>query len=85
NGAHATLRRVDAPAVLVEFVEENAQANGTSCAALYALLAGFGYQLYRIDTRQKRLIPVPQEYQNDNLLATKNIEQVCRRTRYRCA
>jgi FkbM family methyltransferase len=85
NGAQATLHRVDAPDLLVEFGEGNAQANGTSCVALYELLVGFGYKLYRLDARRKRLIPVPQEYQNDNLLATKNIEQVCRRTGYSCA
>lgn len=85
KGAQATLRRVDAPDLLVEFGEGNAQANGTSCAALYELLVGFDYKLYRLDAWQKRLTPVPQGYQNDNLLATKNIEQVCRRTGYRCA
>jgi hypothetical protein len=83
--AQATLHRVDAPDLLVEFGEGNAQANGTSCVALYELLVGFGHKLYRIGARRKRLIPVPQEYQNDNLLATKNIEQVCRRTGYTCA
>lgn len=82
QGAQATLRRGDAPDLLVEFGEGNAQAAGTTCAALYALLVGFGYQLYRIDAPQKRLSPVPKEYKNDNLLATKTIEQVCKRTGY---
>jgi FkbM family methyltransferase len=84
QGAQATLQRADAPDLLVEFATQNAQCAGTTCVALYNLLLTLGYGLYQIDAGQRKLSPtVAQEYLYENLLATKNIAQVCRRTGYR--
>ena len=83
QGAQATLQRADAPDLLVEFAEVNAKAAGTTCVALYNLLLTLGYELYQIDARQHKLSPASaQEYIYENLLVTKNIGQVCRRTGY---
>lgn len=85
QGAQATLQRTDAPDLLVEFTEVNAKAAGTTCVALYQLLLTLGYQLYQIDARQRKFTPAAaQEYLYENLLATKNLGQVCRRTGYQC-
>jgi FkbM family methyltransferase len=83
QGAQATLQRADAPDLLVEFATQNAQSAGTTCVALYNLLLTLGYGLYQIDAGQRKLAPaVAQEYLYENLLATKTIAQVCRRTGY---
>ena len=84
QGAQATLQRADAPDLLVEFTEVNARAAGVSGAAVYDLLLTLGYQLYRIAPNQKRLYPaIPKEYEFENLVATKNLTQLCVRTGYR--
>lgn len=85
NGAQATLVQPDAPDLLVEFTEVNAKAAGVTGVEVYALLREFGYQLYRIDSAIKTIHPaVAQSYEWENLLATKNIAQVCKRTGYKC-
>ena len=84
QGAQATFQRADAPDLLVEFTEVNARAAGVSGAAVYDLLLTLGYQLYRIAPNQKRLYPaIPKEYEFENLVATKNLTQLCVRTGYR--
>jgi FkbM family methyltransferase len=84
QGAQVTLRRADAPDLLVEFTEVNANAAGVTGAAVYELLETFGYRLYRIVPKQKSLYPaIEKEYGYENLVATKRIEQVCRRTGYK--
>lgn len=71
--------------LLVEFNRQNAHAAGTTCTALYQLLLMLGYQLYKIDASQRKLAPAAvQEHPYENLLATKNVAQVSRRTGYQC-
>lgn len=85
QGAQATLQRADAPDLLVEFAEVNAKAAGTTCVALYHLLLALGYGLYHIDASQRTLSPASaQEYVYENLLATKRVAEVRRRTGYQC-
>jgi FkbM family methyltransferase len=84
KGGQATLGCADAPDLLVEFTEVNARAAGVTGTAVYELLEAFGYKLYRIDATKKVLYPAPaQPYEWDNLLATKTLDQVCKRTGYR--
>ena len=83
QGAQATLCRTDAPDLLVEFTEVNANAAGVTGPLVYELLLAFGYTLYRIDAKQKAFYPaVEQSYEWENLLATKQIVRVCERTGY---
>ena len=84
NGAQATLIQPDAPDLLVEFTEVNTKAAGVTGVEVYELLITFGYQLYRIDSTRKTMRPaIAQSYEWENLLATKDIAQVCKRTGYK--
>lgn len=86
QGAQATFVRSDAPDLLIEFTEVNANAAGVTGASVYELLAALGYTLYRIDAQQKTLYAaVQQAYEWENLVATKNIERVCKRSGYKHA
>jgi FkbM family methyltransferase len=81
NGAKQTLTRNDAPDLLIEFTEINAQSAGTSCSAVYNRLLEFGYKMYSIDINNRILAydPLRESYPYLNLLATKRIDFVCRR------
>jgi hypothetical protein len=87
NGSEKTLTRNDAPDLLVEFTEINAQNAGTSCAALYNRLVEFGYKIYYIDISNRVLTydPLRESYPYINLLATKRIDFVCGRLGFRIA
>jgi FkbM family methyltransferase len=82
NGGGEVFARPDAPDLLVEFTEVNAQAASTSCAELYHCLQQFGYSMYSINAKAKALIPEPlrDTYPYLNLLATKRLDFVRRRT-----
>jgi FkbM family methyltransferase len=83
NGAAQALARPNAPDLLVEFTDANAQAAGTSCAALYERLVGFGYRMYRFGPDHSlRYESLQDAYPYTNLLATKDVMSVCRRTKF---
>ena len=81
NGGRDVFSRPDAPDLLVEFAEVNAQAAGTSCAELYRSLKQFGYTMYTISAKTKALVPesLRDSYPYLNLLATKRFDFVQRR------
>lgn len=72
EGGYDLLAKPDAPDLLVEFTEQNAQAAGRKCSDLFSLGERLGYKWYQlenndiIESRQKKYFP----YQN--LIATKN-------------
>ena len=84
NGAERTFTRNDAPDLLVEFTEANAQSAGTSCEAVYNRLIEFEFEMYCIDTANRVLArdPLRASYPYLNLLATKRIDIVCERLGY---
>ncbi|MER2511857.1 MAG: FkbM family methyltransferase [Nitrosomonas ureae] len=84
NGASQTLNSSNAPHLLVEFTDANAEASGSSCAAVYRHLELLGYTMYTIDTHRRvlRHDPLRSEYPYLNLLASKRIEFVCQRIGY---
>jgi len=85
NGAASVLNRPDAPDLLVEFTEINAVAAGTSCQTVYRRLEDLGYEMYSISARERVLYHERprNQYPNFNILATKCIDNVCERSRFR--
>ena len=82
RGAYTVLSRDDAPSLLVEFTDLNAQASGFSCAEIYGFLVNnLGYHLYHYDAEHQLLQRevLRQRYLDLNLLATKNIASVAQR------
>lgn len=64
----------DAPVLLVEFTETNAQNAGTSCLELGNFLGELGYTLYAYDANNRKLVlePFGNTYDYKNLIASKN-------------
>ena len=56
NGMKDTLSTDNAPLLIVEFTEENAQLSGYSCSSLYELISSFGYNLYKYNWVRNELI-----------------------------
>jgi len=81
KGGRKTLSRLDAPHLLVEFTDENAQLTGNSCAALYRELCNLGFHIFNIDVNHKTIYreSLKPNYPYINLLASKNIEVICDR------
>jgi FkbM family methyltransferase len=80
-GGGDMFRRPDAPVLLVEFTEENAQHAGGSCRELFGLLRSFGFGLYYYDRgrRSLRAASVDDSFGYVNLVATKDAKSVCNR------
>lgn len=80
-GASDVLSREDAPVLLVEFTDENAQAAGTSCQELYRSLEHLGYRMFVYDPKSKVLIsdPLREEYPYINLIAAKHLDRITSR------
>ena len=74
NGADVLLSSPDAPLICIEFTEEAAANAGSSCADLYHMLEGFGYQLFEVCDRSGVIVPFPlrDPFPNVNLIATKD-------------
>jgi FkbM family methyltransferase len=84
DGAEKTFSQSDSPDLLVEFTDENAQSAGSSCNMLYRKLEELGYKMYQIDAERHVLIPeeLRKSYPYINLLATKRIEFVLKRSKF---
>ena len=78
KGGRNWLSQDNAPVLLVEFTEANAQQAGYSCIHLSNLLSELGYRLFRYHPKSKSIKPEPpqQTYDYQNLLAIKNENQV---------
>jgi Methyltransferase FkbM domain len=74
RGAQAWLAQPSAPVLQIEFTDEAANAAGLSCQAVYRKLNELGYEIYRFDAGQHRLVPDPirEKYPYCNLFAVKN-------------
>lgn len=74
EGAQRMLRSSDSPMLMVEFTEENARNNGTTCAHLYQELDKLGYSLYKYNYRENSLIRVSEteDFSYINLLCLKD-------------
>lgn len=81
EGGKMFLGGKQAPHLLVEFTEENAQNAGYSCKQLYDLLVELGYSLYTYNDKTHRLIeePLRERYPYMNIVATKSIEELTKR------
>jgi FkbM family methyltransferase len=86
QGAKQTLSQPNAPDLMIEFTETNAQSAGTSCTAVYNLLNEYGYTMYTIDPEKHAVsyAPLRKSYPYLNLLATKRIDFVCERANKMC-
>lgn len=84
NGATDVLSKDDAPELLIEFTQLNANNAGISCDTLYRKLETLGYRMYNIDSIQGILIreKLPGKYDYANLLATKRENFVSERSGY---
>jgi FkbM family methyltransferase len=82
SGASRILSAENAPDLVVEFTESNAENAGFTCAQLYAKIVGFGYELFHYNAETNSLIPEPEAMsyvKYKNLVATKNIEKIVER------
>lgn len=84
RGAQNMLSRIDAPDLLVEFTDANAEAAGSSCAELFHYLQHLGYSMYAFDTNKGFLCKkaASEKYPYQNLLATKRITGLVKRLGY---
>jgi len=82
-GAAVSLRKPDAPALLVEFTDAAAQAAGSSCAQLYRAIEQLSYTLYQYDHASRSLVPEPlrASYPYSNLVAVKDLAAALDRLR----
>jgi FkbM family methyltransferase len=82
-GGRETLSRPDSPILQVEFTDDAAQAAGSSCRDLYALLESLGYRMFLYDAERRTLAqePLRDHYPYANLLAVKNSDLVHERVR----
>jgi FkbM family methyltransferase len=78
QGAKSLLSSPNAPTLMVEFMEENAQNAGFSCKELYQLLVDYGYELFTYDAAKNRLISesLRAHYPYLNIIATKQPKSV---------
>jgi len=81
KGGSQFLSQENAPSLLIEFTEQNAANAGTSCKEIYKYLNFLGYELYRFDEIEKKLIlyPIESNYDYVNLIATKSFDQAMQR------
>lgn len=84
-GAQSLLSSDQAPDILIEFTEATAASVGISLKEVYDWLIEQGYAFYRCNGQEKNIWRefYTGNYPYDNLLATKDIEQVIARTGYR--
>lgn len=76
KGGEKYLSLKDAPTLIIEFVEENTRNAGYGTKEVYKLLIKYGYELYRLEGRKIILEEQREFYINENLIATKNLEQL---------
>ncbi|GIV38771.1 MAG: hypothetical protein KatS3mg033_0571 [Thermonema sp.] len=83
RGAKELLNLANAPTLIVEFTEENAQNAGFSCKELYQLLVDYGYKLFTYNATKNCLVPenLRAYYPYVNIIATKQPKFVERRLR----
>lgn len=81
KGAQNLLNAPNAPTLMVEFTEQNAQNAGFSCKELYQLLVEYGYELFTYDAAKNRLVPesLRAHYPYLNIIATKQQKLVAQR------
>lgn len=82
SGASKTLSAENAPDLVVEFTESNAENAGFTCAQLYAIIIGFGYELFHYNAETNSLVPEPEGMsylKYKNLVATKNRKRISER------
>lgn len=81
EGGKNFLSSDEAPTLMVEFTEQNAQNAGFSCKQLYELLVSYGYELFTYSQQENKLIPevVKEYYPYTNLIATKSKKEVEKR------
>jgi len=80
-GAREALGRPDAPVLQVELTDAVSRAAGSSCARVYGMLEGLGYQLFTFDGLARRLVadPLREAYPYLNLIAAKRPADVAAR------
>ena len=80
-GSVNLLRADNAPAILIEFTEENTWRAGYTCHELYDIIESYGYSLFRYNSVMNTLIPEIKrlQYPYDNLVAIKNSEAAFKR------
>ncbi len=81
TGASECLSRDDAPVLMVEFTDENANGAGTNCKNLFLHLTSLGFKVFKYDAEFNRLIPesIRDFYGYVNLIACKDAELVSSR------
>ncbi len=81
SGGSKLFKSENAPVLLVEFTDKNANSAGFSCEELYKQICSFGYSIYEYRFSNNRLIPaLPLKYyEYTNLICCKNIEEVEKR------
>lgn len=81
KGMKETLEKENAPFLIVEFTEDNAQLSGFTCADLYDLILSFGYSLYKYNWVRNELVKQENKdyYSYTNLVAIKNITEAKKR------
>jgi FkbM family methyltransferase len=81
EGMKETLEKANAPFLIVEFTEDNAQLSGFTCADLYDLIISFGYSLYKYNWVRNELIKQDNKdyYSYTNLIAMKDDSEAKKR------
>ncbi len=74
SGGKKVLSRDDAPVLLIEFSDSEAEAAESSCAEVYNSLLDLGYQIFIYDHKNRSIIPDPlrEAYEFANLIAAKD-------------
>ena len=74
QGMKEMLEKKDAPILIVEFTEDNAQLSGFTCADLFDLISSFGYSLYKYNWVRNELVKQQKKeyYSYTNLIAMKD-------------
>ena len=77
KGMKETLEKTNAPLLIVEFTEDNAQLSGYTCADLFDLISSFGYSLYKYNWVRNELIKQEKKeyYSYTNLIAIKDVTE----------
>jgi len=80
EGGTRILSREDAPDLLIEFTDVNAESAGLNCEAVYSKLCELGYQLYSFDMDRHMLYleTLRASYPYMNLLATKHVNYIAK-------
>lgn len=84
TGGEKIFSQDNAPDVLIEFTEANAQSAGLSCQLLFQKITELGYGIYFIDLKNKRLVHQErwQKLPHVNLFATKREDFVLDRLNF---